>query len=204
MIAFVNGIIDDIYIDHVVIDVNGIGYNVNISSYTSANLPSIGSNVKLYTYTQVREDAFLLYGFMSKGELNLFKKLITVNGVGPKAGLSILSIATPDDIRFAILSGDLKLISSAPGIGKKSAERIILDLKDKLTYDEKMIQKEVLINNNFRHLDDNENKNSNEAVNALTALGYSFNEAKMAISKINIEDTMDVEDILKEALKVLL
>lgn len=204
MIAFVNGIIDDIYIDHVVIDVNGIGYNVNISSYTSANLPSIGSNVKLYTYTQVREDAFLLYGFMSKGELNLFKKLITVNGVGPKAGLSILSIATPDDIRFAILSGDLKLISSAPGIGKKSAERIILDLKDKLTYDEKMIQKEVLINNNFRHPDDNENKNSNEAVNALTALGYSFNEAKMAISKINIEDTMDVEDILKEALKVLL
>lgn len=201
MIAFVNGILEDIYLDHVVIDVNGIGYNVNISSYTLSLLPAIGCNIKLYTYTQVREDAFLLFGFLTKNELGLFKQLITVNGVGPKAGLSILSIADPDEIKYAILSSDVKFISKAPGIGKKTAERLVLDLKDKLNYDTDIIQREININSASITLDSDI---KNEALDALIALGYSSNEAHKAVKNVILEENMDVEDILKEALKVLL
>ena len=108
MIAFVRGEIENISEDHAVIDVGGIGYNVRISSGTAGRLPGIGREVKLYTYTCVREDAFWLYGFLSRDELELFKLLITVNGIGPKGGLAILSVLSADDLRFAIISGDAR------------------------------------------------------------------------------------------------
>lgn len=203
MIAFVNGIIDEISEDRVVIDVGGIGYNVNISSLTAASLPAVGENIKLYTYTVVREDAFLLYGFILKDELNLFKKLISVNGVGPKGGLAILSIGQADDIRFAILSGDAKTISKAPGIGKKTAERIVLELKDKLSWNNDMISKEVRVNNSTISLSQNTGAKG-EAVSALVALGYSSAEAHKAIGSLDISDDMDCEAILKVALGTLL
>ncbi|MBR4768681.1 MAG: Holliday junction branch migration protein RuvA, partial [Lachnospiraceae bacterium] len=120
MIAYVNGILADIYEDRAVVDVGGIGMNVFISVSTASMLPGIGEEVKLYTYTLVREDTFSLYGFLSRDELALFKRLITVSGIGPKGGLSILSVMNADDLRFAILSGDSKLIATAPGIGKKT------------------------------------------------------------------------------------
>lgn len=203
MIAFVHGILEDIYDDRAVVEVNGIGINVFISSFTASLLPPTGEDVKLYTYTCVREDAFLLYGFLSKDELELFKKLISVNGVGPKAGLSVLSIATADDIRFAILSGDVKLISKAPGIGKKTAERIVLDLKDKFSYNTGYIQKEI--NNNQLNTNTSiETGIKSEAVMALSALGYLSSEAHKAVNEVNITESMDVEDVLKEALKHLL
>ena len=134
MIGFVHGILEELTKDCAVLDVNGFGINVNISTSTASFLPPLGEEVKLYTYTCVREDSFSLYGFSSKDELELFKKLITVNGIGPRGGLSLLSAVSADDLRFAILSGDVKLISSAPGIGKKTAERVVLDLKDKLSW----------------------------------------------------------------------
>jgi len=203
LIAFVHGILEDIYDDRAVVEVNGIGINVFISSFTASLLPPTGEDVKLYTYTCVREDAFLLYGFLSKDELELFKKLISVNGVGPKAGLSVLSIATADDIRFAILSGDVKLISKAPGIGKKTAERIVLDLKDKFSYNTGYIQKEI--NNNQLNTNTSiETGIKSEAVMALSALGYLSSEAHKAVNEVNITESMDVEDVLKEALKHLL
>lgn len=204
MIAFVNGILDDVYEDKAVVDVNGIGINVNISTLTASLLPPVGDSVKLYTYTVVREDAFQLYGFLTKDELKLFKRLITVNGVGPKGGLSILSIASADDIRFAILSGDAKLISTASGIGKKTAERIVLDLQDKLKWNENLIQKQV----DGKTLSSSvnlsmENGVKKDAISALVALGYSSTDAHKAVKDVEIDDNSDVESVLKEALKHL-
>ena len=143
MIAFVRGEIENISEDHAVIDVGGIGYNVRISPGTAGRLPGIGKEVKLYTYTCVREDAFWLYGFLSRDELELFKLLITVNGIGPKGGLAILSVLSADDLRFAIISGDAKAIARAPGIGAKTAGRVILDLKDKISIEDTSVQKEM-------------------------------------------------------------
>ena len=136
MIAYLNGTVESLESDNVVIDVNGIGYNVMISGSTADKMPGIGSTVKIYTYTCVREDAFNLFGFLSRDELNFFKMLISVSGIGPKGGLAILSVMTPDDLRFAILAGDAKAISRAPGIGKKTAERLVLELHDKISSDD--------------------------------------------------------------------
>lgn len=132
MIAYVKGTVEDITEDNAVVDVGGIGYNVRISADTAARLPGIGERVKLYTYTSVREDAIQLFGFLSKNDLDIFKKCITVSGIGPKGGLAILSVLDADSLRFAILSGDVKAITKAPGIGARTAERLILELKGKI------------------------------------------------------------------------
>ncbi len=200
MIAHINGILDDIYEDRVVIDVKGVGYNIYVSSNTLSALPPMGENVKLYTHTVVREDAFILFGFLNKDELFLFKKIITVSGIGPKGGLAFFNILSADDLRFAILSGDAKLLSSAPGIGKKTAEKLILELKDKLEWNKDFIAKEISINNNTMP---SLTGIKNEAVSALVALGYGAREAHEAVSKVDIADD-DVEAVLKEALKQLL
>lgn len=201
MIAHINGILDDIYEDRVVIDVNGVGYNIFVSSNTLSMLPSIGESVKLYTHTVVREDAFILFGFLSKDELFLFKKIITVSGIGPKGGLSFFNILSADDLRFAILSGDSKLLSSAPGIGKKTAEKLILELKDKLDWNKDFIGREISLNSSVTS--GNLSGIKNEAVSALMALGYGSKEAHSAVSKVDIECD-DVEALLKESLKYLI
>lgn len=200
MIAFVRGIIENLTEENVVVDVGGIGYNIKISSGTAALIPGVGEEVKLYTYTSVREDAFQLFGFLSRDELEIFKKLITVNGIGPKGGLSILSVMSADDIRFAVISGDAKMIAKAPGIGKKTAERVILDLKDKISLEDTLVHKEI-VNASGADGFNAENTASNEAVEALTALGYSASDALRAVKAVPIDKNMDVEDILKQALK---
>ena len=126
MIAFVSGILSDSTEDAAVVDVSGVGYRVLVSPGTLDKLPAVGTPVKLYTYFCVREDALLLYGFLTKEELGLFKQLITVSGIGPKAGLSLLSVMSVDDLRFAIFSADARAIAKAPGVGKKTAERLVL------------------------------------------------------------------------------
>lgn len=206
MIAFLNGSLDMVYEDRAIIDVNGIGYNVFISQATASSLPPVGNVIKLYTYTSVREDAIWLYGFLTNDELMLFKKLISVNGVGPKAGLSLLSFLSADDLRFAILSGDIALISKAQGIGKKTAERIVLDLKDKLNWNTDYISKEVSGNvNTINPIAASEDSlKKKEAVSALCALGYSSADAHKAVNNVIIDDNDEVEEILKEALKYLL
>lgn len=199
MIAYVNGIIDDISEDNAVVDVGGVGINVRISADTASRLPGVGEPVKLYTYTSVREDAFLLYGFLTRSDLEIFKKLITVNGIGPKGGLSILSVMDADDLRFAIMSGDSKAISRAPGIGAKTAQRVILDLKDKIEIDDTMIVKEISSHGANPMTADSAQKQ--EAVAALVSLGYGQAESLKAVNSIeNIED-MDSGAVLKAALK---
>ncbi|MDC7293962.1 MULTISPECIES: Holliday junction branch migration protein RuvA [unclassified Butyrivibrio] len=202
MIAYVNGILESIEEGNAVVDVNGIGYNVNISGSTMDRMPGIGESVKLYTYTNVKEDAFTLFGFLSKDELNLFKLLITVNGIGPKGGLAILSVMSPDDLRFAIIAGDSKSLSKAPGIGKKTAERITLELRDKIkaTEDTMLGGAGISMDNALGDTD----SSKSEAVAALVALGYNSADAMKAVRKVvsaNPSAAEDTELLLKLALK---
>ena len=198
MIAYLNGIVAEVTEDNVVIDVNQIGYNVKISTSTAAALPGIGDEVKLYTYTYIKEDTFSLYGFLMKDDLQMFKLLITVNGIGPKGALAILSIMSADDLRFAIVGGDSKSISKASGVGAKTAQRVILDLKDKVSIEDAMALKDNLGTQIGFTI---ESSAKNEAVEALVSLGYSPTEALKSLKKISITEDMDTESILKAALK---
>ncbi len=199
MIAYLKGEIADITEDNLILEANNIGYNIKISSGTAGMLPGIGEEVKIYTYTYVREDAFLLYGFLTKDDLDIFKKLITVNGIGPKGGLAILSVMSADSLRFAIISGDVKEISKAPGIGKKTAERVILDLRDKVSIEDTFVNKSMA--GDLGDVSSGDTNIKNEAIEALTALGYSASEALKAVKQVTVMEDMDTEDILKQALK---
>ncbi len=201
MIAYVDGIIEDITEDNVVIDVGGLGYNVKISSDTAARLAGIGERTRLYTYTCVREDAFLLYGFLNRNDLDIFKKCITVNGIGPKGALAILSVMDADTLRYAILSGDTKAISKAPGIGSKTAERLILDLKDKVRLDDSVIQREIALTAQGQLPE--ESPQLKEAVDALVALGYGQTESVQAVKSVEGAEDMESGKLLKAALKKL-
>lgn len=206
MIAYVNGILESIEEGLAIVDVGGIGMNVFISGSTMDRMPGIGEAVKLYTYTSVKEDSFTLYGFLSRDELSLFKMLISVNGIGPKGGLSILSVMTPDDLRFAIMAGDAGTISKAPGVGKKTAERITLELRDKI----KATEDDMLRGPSAITLDDLTGEASSardEAVAALVALGYNSSDAMKAVRKVlkeNDNAAGDTEMLLKLALKEML
>ena len=201
MYAYLNGIIADIEEDNCIIDVNDIGYNVQISGQTMTRLPGIGERVKLFTYTNVKEDALQLYGFLSKTDLEMFKKCITVSGIGPKGALGLLSAMDADDLRFAIISQDVKAISKTPGIGKRTAERLILELKDKLAIDDTMIQKELdAYHGGNITIDDAQKK---EAVEALVALGYGQTESLKAVNAVPGGEDMDAGALLKAALKKL-
>ena len=202
MIGYVKGILSDIGPDNVTLDLNGLGIQIQLGAGFLCELPGIGSEIKIYTYTYVKEDAFLLYGFRSKDELTLFKQLISVSGVGPKAGLSLLSVLSADDLRFAIYAGDAKSIAKAPGIGKKTAERLVLELKDKVSLadnDADALLSEVALDS-----PDEPRRNRKDAIDALEALGYHGMEAAKAVKAVDPSDDMSVEDILKAALKYLL
>lgn len=199
MIAFVQGVIEDISEDNVVLAVGGIGINVKISASTAAKLPGIGEEVRLHTYTLVREDAFSLYGFLSKKDLDIFKLCITVNGIGPKGALAILSVMDADSLRFAIMTKNIKAISQAPGIGARTAERLILDLKDKIHVDDVLIGREVAETVGGNHI----SSQKQEAVEALVALGYGQTESIKAVNAISGIEDMDSGTVLKAALKHL-
>ena len=198
MFAYLKGILADVSEDNCVVDVHDIGYNVKVSGQTIAGLPGIGEMVKIYTYTSVKEDAFQLFGFLRKDELELFKILITVNGIGPKGALSLLSALDADMLRVAIVSQDVKLISKAPGIGKRTAERLILELKDKLSYTTSMIDREIQQHYQTAPVSDSANKR--EAVDALVALGYGQAESMKAVNQVDGAEDMEVGALLKAAL----
>lgn len=201
MYAYLKGTVEEITEDNLILEVNQIGYNIKISARTANLLNGIGSFAKIYTYTLVREDTFNLYGFLTHDDLEIFKKLITVNGIGPKGGLAILSVMSADELRFAILSGDSKAISRAPGIGAKTAERVILDLKDKVSLQDALSPKESLPTASFTG--ENVGSEKNEAIEALVALGYSASDALKAVKQVEIPADASVEDILKASLKYL-
>ena len=201
MYAYLNGILADIEEDNCIIDVNNIGYNVQISGQTLGRLPGIGERVKLYTYTNVKEDALQLYGFLSKADLEMFKKCITVSGIGPKGALGLLSAMDAQELRFAIISQDVKAISKAPGIGKRTAERLILELKDKLSIDDAMINREInAYQGGNAVIEDAQMK---EAVEALVALGYGQTESLRAVNAVEGAEKLDSGALLKAALKKL-
>ena len=200
MIAYVKGTVEDIAEDNAVVDVGGIGYNVRISADTAARLPGIGERVKLYTYTSVREDAIQLFGFLSKNDLDIFKKCITVSGIGPKGGLAILSVLDADSLRFAILSGDVKSITKAPGIGARTAERLILELKGKIKVEDTAIGMEIQ-GAQAAGAAAMDSPQKREAVEALVSLGYGQAEAAKAVNAIEGIVAMDSGAVLKAALK---
>ena len=203
MFAYVNGFLEDVTVDNAVIDVNGFGINVRISADTASRLPGIGEQVRLYTYTYVKEDAFLLYGFLSRSDLEMFKLCITVSGIGPKGALAILSVMDADSLRFAIMSGDARAISKAPGVGARTAQRLILELKDKISIDDTLISREIaagILTAGSLHIDSEKKK---EAVEALVALGYGQAESLKAVNAIEDVENIDSGAILKAALKKL-
>ncbi len=200
MIAFIKGDIAAITEDNVIIDTGSIGYNVRISTGTANLLPGVGQEIKLYTYTHIREDIFQLYGFLTRDDMEIFKKLITVNGIGPKGGLAVLSVMSADDLRFAIMAGDARAIAKAPGIGIRTAERIILDLRDKVSVEDTLLSREM---DAYGHSGQTgtDNQAKNEAVEALVALGYGASDALKAVKKAAATEDMDTEALLKAALK---
>jgi Holliday junction DNA helicase RuvA len=202
MFSYIRGELAEIHIDHIVIDVGGIGYMVYISGQAMNDLPVVGDVIKVHTFLYLREDIMMLYGFLKKDEMEMFKQLISVSGIGPKGAIGILSALSVDDLRFAILSGDSKAIAKAPGIGAKTASRVCLELKDKVSLEEAFEQKLEHSAKNGADVSANRgNSIKNDAIMALTALGYSSTESMKAVSKVEITEEMDVEDILRAALK---
>ena len=223
MIAFLRGTVAAVYDGAAEIDVNGVGYEVRIAGDTVQRLASAGRDeeLKIYTYTYLREDQIALYGFLSREDLELFKLLITVSGVGPKGALALLSVGTADDLRFAIMTGDAKMIARAPGVGKKTAERLILDLRVKVAglYDAGFAAIAAGAAGDAGGIDASDyipqagaagtDDAAREAIEALTALGYSRAEASKAVRACkenaakNGTDPGDTESILKAALRYL-
>ena len=206
MYAYLKGIITQKYLDRLIVEVAGIGYNVAISPGRLYDFPECGEEAKVYTYTCVREDELSLYGFVTMEELELFRLLISVSGIGPKGGLAMLSVMSVDDIKYAIMTGDSGMLAKAPGIGKRTAERVIIDLKDKVKADVmEQMTPQAAPQRSFQ-----DHPEAKDAVQALTALGYAAKDAEMAVTKavqeLSGQDGKEPHSdaILKSALKYIL
>ncbi len=207
MIAFVRGPLIQVEEDHVVVEAGGVGLEVRIPGSVFGQLPPLGEEVRLYTYFQVREEGMSLYGFLNRQDKTMFKQLLSVNGVGPKGALGILSVLDPDDLRVAIASGDAKAIAKAPGIGVKTAQRVILDLKDKISMDQLTESWAASAGGSRGGQGEDPGAGlfgaAREAVLALAALGYSNGEAARAVKQVELKEGMAAEDVLKASLKHL-
>ena len=204
MISYIRGTLAEKNEDSAVVEAHGVGYQIFVPVPVLSELPPLGESVKIYTYFSVREDGMSLFGFLSRQDLAMFKQLIGVNGIGPKSALGILSALRPDVLRMAVASGDAKTISRAPGVGPKTAQRIILDLKDKISPEE--------ILGNLADPSASETGDSSllgmaeaakEAVMALVSLGYTKTEASRAVRQVELAEGMDSEDVLRASLKHL-
>ncbi len=197
MIAYLRGVVAAVTQTQVVLEVNGVGFRAFVSSRDASRMPARGEEAVLHTYLSVREDAMQLFGFLDEDDLEMYRLLQTVSGVGPKAGLGILSALTADELRFAVLSDDVKTISKAPGIGGKTAKKLILELKDKLSLEDAFEKKLAHSEEPAGAADDAKS----EAVQALVALGYSGSDALKAVRGVGASEDMDTETILKLALR---
>lgn len=208
MFGFIKGTIDEITENSVILDNNGIGWQVYVPGNLLDGELHTGDEVKLYTYLSVSENALALYGFFTRDDLSVFRMLLNVSGVGPKAALGILGTLSADTLRFAILSDDTKQIAKAPGIGKKTAQKIVLELKDKLSledaFEKKLGHEQENAGAQSSAAADGKAQNArDDAVQALVALGYSGTEALQAVRKVEITEDMDSEAVLKAALKFM-
>ena len=196
MYAYINGKIADKANNYVVIDNSGIGYKIYMSLAAIEKLPDVGETQKVYTYYHVREDNISLYGFLSNEELRMFELLLSVSGIGAKLALQILSAISPSSFALAVISNDVSKIVKIPGIGSKTAARIVLELKDKLKTEEAISKNEKI--EKAIHIDDKDN----EAITALQVLGYTRKEIEKAIEHIDTENS-SVEEIIRKALAIL-
>ena len=202
MISYIRGTLAEKNEDSAVVEAHGVGYQIFVPVPVLSELPPLGESVKIHTYFSVREDGMSLFGFLSRQDLAMFKQLIGVNGIGPKSALGILSALRPDVLRMAVASGDAKTISRAPGVGPKTAQRIILDLKDKIRPEDVLaggLEESLAVPEEISGV----GQAGKEAVEALTALGYSAAEAAGAVKKVKITEEMTAEDVLKGALRHL-
>ena len=202
MISYIRGTLAEKNEDSAVVEAHGVGYQIFVPVPVLSELPPLGESVKIYTYFSVREDGMSLFGFLSRQDLAMFKQLIGVNGIGPKSALGILSALRPDVLRMAVASGDAMTISRAPGVGPKTAQRIILDLKDKIRPEDVLaggLEESLAVPEEISGV----GQAGKEAVEALTALGYSAAEAAGAVKKVKITEEMTAEDVLKGALRHL-
>ena len=202
MISFLKGELAGVGDGTAVVDVNGVGFRVFITQRDQEDLPQVGENIRLYTYLSVREDAIWLYGFLSEEDREVFRQLLMVSGVGPKAALGILSVMSANELRLAVFSDDEKAIAKAPGIGGKTAKKLILELKDRLKLED------VLPGDGAGAADKEPSGPASEeavseAVQALVSLGYSGSEALRAVRRVKTAGNMTTEDLLGEALKVI-
>nr|WP_295286343.1 Holliday junction branch migration protein RuvA [uncultured Blautia sp.] len=203
MISFIRGLIADTTETSVILDNHGIGYEIFMTGNSIEQASRVNGEIRIHTYFHVREDVMQLYGFLSKDDLEMFRLLLNVNGIGPKAALGVLAGLTADELRFAVLSDDIKTLSKAPGIGKKTAQKLILELKDKLkledAFEKKLAHEQEVSAGAGSGLHDGRQ----EAVEALVALGYSSTDAMRAVRKVTDVAPDDVEGLLKAALKQL-
>ncbi len=191
MISFIKGILSEVCENYIVVETDFFGYEIFVPATVFSSIPRVGEEIKIYTYFQPREDAFNLYGFLEKEDKEIFKKLLTVNGIGAKGALAILSVLTVSELKLAISTDDFASISRAQGVGKKTAQKVVLELKDKIDLDLPNVELSNTVSND----------NIDEALAALISLGYSTYEAKKAISKC--DGASSTEDIIKQSLKQL-
>lgn len=202
MISYIKGLLAYTGENFIIVEAGGIGYGIHVSPVLLSGLPAIGNAVKIYTFMSVKEDGISLFGFSTKEELEIFHKLITVSGVGPKGALGFLAQLTPREIVLAILSEDVKTLSTAPGVGKKTAQRVILDLKDKFQAED-AIAEDFFENSKENGLNGIFGEPKFETIEAMTALGYSRSEAVKAVGEI-YEEGLSTEELLKRALKKMM
>lgn len=193
----------EVWEDTIVVEAGNIGWNIHVPLSVLDALPRTGETVRIYTSFQVREDAMTLYGFLTRQDMQMFKQLLGVNGIGPKAALGILSTLRPDDLRMAIISEDVKAIAKAPGIGPKTAKRLILDLKDRIRMEEILPASFAGGGELPAAAAGGMEGVGREAIEALTALGYSPTEATKAVRQVEITEGMTVEAVLKASLRYL-
>lgn len=204
MISYIKGTLAEKLKDRIVVESGMMGIGIFVPTSVLEALPPLGENIKIYTHLQVREDDLSLYGFLNRQDLDMFVQLLMVSGIGPKGALGILSALRPEELRIAILTGDAKAISRAPGVGTKTAQRIILDLKDKIQAEDLLsLSSDSSVSASTSAGSELSTNASKEAVEALIALGYTNAEALKAVGSAGVTDDMDSEAVLKASLKYL-
>jgi holliday junction DNA helicase ruvA len=204
MISFIKGKLVHIYENVIIVENNGIGYEIFVPVSVIGNMPLVGSEVMIYTYMHVKEDALQLFGFLDRDTLEIFKLLITVSGIGPKGAIGVLGTLSADDIRYAVMAEDAKTIAKAPGIGAKTASKVVIELKDKLKMRDVAENISSEIDGQQSIFDDGGSKQAvSDAIEALVSLGYSATEATKAVRKADAGDDVTVEELLKLSLKYL-
>lgn len=198
MFAYIKGILEIKESNYIVIDINGLGYKIFMSQNNIDNIGNIGDSIKVYTYVRVREDDISIYGFITQEQLKMFELLISVSGVGAKSALVMISCIEPSEFAIAVISGNVKVLTKVPGIGNKSAQRIILELKDKLK--EEQLENET--SNNLKQKEKDNSENINEAISGLMVLGYSKRDIEKAFEHLDV-DNLSIEDLIKKGLILL-